>query len=121
VSERPAGGTPRGKGDQPKVLALRYELGGLFAAISLGPLQSLILSLRVADGLGQHLVQLSLGLLRFACRFPLVHVAYVGMLEGDLHPTGAACMSASVRTTDLSQTSRHVRKVPTGDIGRVMK
>lgn len=48
------GGTS-GKVGQPNVLALRYESGGLFAEISLGPLQALILSLRIADGLGQHL------------------------------------------------------------------
>jgi hypothetical protein len=39
----------------------------LFATIFLDPLQALVLSLRIADGLGQHLVQLSLGV----CRFPL--------------------------------------------------
>ena len=51
VSKLPAG-EPRGKVDQPKVLALRYELGRLH---SLGLLQALILSLRIADGFGQHL------------------------------------------------------------------
>jgi hypothetical protein len=40
--------------------------GGLFAAHFLDPLQALILNLRVANGLGQHLVQLSPSLLRFA-------------------------------------------------------
>ena len=42
-----------GDGSRPTdVLALRYELGRLH---SLGLLQTLILSLRIADGLGQHL------------------------------------------------------------------
>ena len=44
-----------GQAGPAEVLALRYELGCLFAAISLGLLQALILSLRIADGLGQHL------------------------------------------------------------------
>ena len=48
----PGWGEPRGKVDQPKVLALRYELGRLH---SLGVLQALILSLRIGDGFGQHL------------------------------------------------------------------
>jgi hypothetical protein len=87
VSERSAGGTPRGKGDQPKVLALRYELGRLFAAISLGPSQALVLSLRIADGLSQHLVKLSLGLRGFPLGWlPLSHGQHVGMPEGELNP-----------------------------------
>ena len=52
------------------VLALRYELDRLNF---LGLLQALILSLRIADSFGQHLAQLSLGLWRLACRFPLSH------------------------------------------------
>src|SRR4051794_37797247 len=47
-------------------LALRYELGCSFAAIALALLQALVLSLRIADGLGQHLAKLVLGL----CGFP---------------------------------------------------
>jgi hypothetical protein len=47
---------PRGEGlGQPRFLHSDSESGGLFAAIPLGPLQALILSLRIADGLGQHL------------------------------------------------------------------
>jgi hypothetical protein len=42
------------------------QSGGLFAASFLDPLKALILGLRIADGFGQHLVQLSLGF----CRFP---------------------------------------------------
>ena len=70
----PAGWEPWGQGWRAEVLALRYELGRLFAAIPLGPLQALILGLRIADGFGQHLAQLSLRLRRFALRWlPLVH------------------------------------------------
>jgi len=87
-------GTP---GDQPKVLALRYELGGLFAAIPLGPLQLLILSLRIAGGLGQHLAQLSLGL----CGFPLgwlpcCHAQDVGMPVGELKPLVWKCRPSEI-------------------------
>lgn len=43
--------------------------------------------LRVADGLGQHLAQLSLGLLRFARRsLPLGHGQYVGCRKGKVNP-----------------------------------
>ena len=49
-------------GSQPaEALALRYELGCSFAEIALAVLQTLILSLRIADGLGQHLAKLVLG------------------------------------------------------------
>jgi hypothetical protein len=61
VSELPAGGTS-GESRPAEVLALRYELGRLH---SLGPLQALILSLRIADSFSQHLAQLSLGLRGF--------------------------------------------------------
>ena len=76
LSELPGGGTS-GEG-WPAELALRYELGGLN---SLGVRRALRLGLRgVADGLGQHFVQLSLGLLRFALGWlPLCHVWHVGM------------------------------------------
>jgi hypothetical protein len=84
VSELPAGWGPWGKVFQPRVLALRYELGNLH---SLGRLQALILSLRIADGFGQHLAQLSLGLRRFALGWlPLGHDQYVGMPEAELNP-----------------------------------
>ena len=46
--------------------------------------------LRVADGLGQHLAQLSLGLRgcpRDRC-LPVSHDPYVGMPEAELKPTG---------------------------------
>jgi hypothetical protein len=52
VSELPAGVAKWDKADQPKFLHSRYELGRLH---SLGLLQALILSLRIADGLSQHL------------------------------------------------------------------
>jgi hypothetical protein len=45
--------------------------------------------LRIADGLGQHLIQLSLGSLRFPLgRLPLCHRQYVGMTRGKLNPQG---------------------------------
>ena len=87
--ETPAGWAgPRGEGRPAEVLAL--ELGRLFAAISLGRLQALILSLRIADSLGQHFAQLSLGLRRLAReRFcPCGHEHYVGMRRGELNPLG---------------------------------
>ena len=93
MSELPAGWGPLGAWPA-EVLALRYELGRLH---SLGLLQALILSLRVADGLGQHLAKLGLGLRRFPriglC--PCGHRQYVGMPAGELKPAGqqrrAAC------------------------------
>ena len=47
--------------------------------------------LRVADGLGQHLAQLSLRLCRLprVARFlPVSHKRYVGMPEGEVNPSG---------------------------------
>jgi hypothetical protein len=65
------------------------SLGCLLAAISLGLLQALILSLRIADGLRQQLAQLSLGLRWFALGWlPFGHAKYVGMREGELNPAG---------------------------------
>ena len=52
MSELPAGVGLGGLAGPAEVLALRYELGRLHF---LGPLQALILGLRIADGLGQHL------------------------------------------------------------------
>ena len=40
--------------------------------------RALRLGLRIADSLGQHLVQFRLGLFRFARRFPLGHADYMG-------------------------------------------
>ena len=68
VSELPAGIGLGGQAGPAEVPALRYELGRLH---SLGPLQVLILSLRIADGFSQHLAYLSLGLWRLAGRSPL--------------------------------------------------
>ena len=91
VSELPAG-VAWGQAGPAEVLALRYELGCLFAAISLGLLQAVILSLRIADGLCQHLAQLGFRLRRFARRFPLGHIlghaGHMGMRWGDLNPIG---------------------------------
>ena len=71
MSELPTGVGHGGTPDQSKFLHSRYQLGCFFAAISLGLLQALVLCLRIADGLCQHLAQLSLGLRRLAGRFPL--------------------------------------------------
>jgi hypothetical protein len=82
VSELPAGWDLGGEVGQPRFLHSGNESGGLFAAIPLGPLQALILSLRIADGLGQHLAQLSLGLCGFSLGWlPLGHAQYVGMQD----------------------------------------
>ena len=82
-------GAQRTAPGQPKVSCARgNESGGLFAAISLDLWRALRFRLcGIADGLGQHLVQLSLGLRRFPFGWlPLVHAAYVGMLEAKLNP-----------------------------------
>jgi len=106
VSELPAG-WGLGEGRPAEVLALRYELGRLH---SLGLLQALILSLRIADGFGQHLAQLNLGLCGFSLRWlPCVHERYVGMRQRELNP---ACMSASAHITDSNRTPCHVRELP---------
>jgi hypothetical protein len=77
-----------GRAGPAEVLALRYELGRLLAAISLDQSQALILSLRIADSLGQHLAQLSLGLCGFALGWlPLGHEPYVGTPEAQLNPS----------------------------------
>jgi hypothetical protein len=89
VSELPAGWGMGGKPDQPRFLHSDIELGRLH---SLDLLQALILSLRIADGFGQHLTQLSLGLRWFSCEgfLPLSHGHYVGMPQGELNPRWAA-------------------------------
>jgi hypothetical protein len=100
----------------------KYELGRLFAAISLGLRRALRLGLCIADGLGQHLAQLSLGSRRFARESfcPCGHGQYMGMQDGELNPWALSgvriSMSASDPSTDLLRTSRHVRKVPIVDI-----
>jgi hypothetical protein len=66
VSELPAGSGLGGKVGSAEVLALGYEVGPALAAISFGLRQALRLGLRIADSLGQHLAQLSLGLRRFS-------------------------------------------------------
>jgi hypothetical protein len=66
VSELPAG-SGLGEVGPAEVLALGYEeVGPALAAISFGLRQALRLGLRIADSLGQHLAQLSLGLRRFS-------------------------------------------------------
>jgi hypothetical protein len=90
VSELPAGGA-WGQAKPAEVLALRYEVGPPLAAISLDLGRALCLGLRIADRFGQHLVQLSLGLLRFPLGWlPLGHAQYVGMQEGESKPSRLA-------------------------------
>jgi hypothetical protein len=83
VSELPAGVGLGGQAGPAEVPALRYELGRLH---SLGLLQALILSLRIADGFCQHFAQLSLGLRGFPLGWlPCGHERYMGMRQGDLN------------------------------------
>jgi hypothetical protein len=83
---------------------LANELGGLFAAIFLDLLQALIFSLRVADGFGQHLAQLSLGLRGFSLRWlPLGHVNHVGLTRRELNPHS---LSASCPVLPAGQAQR---------------
>ena len=93
-----------GLGSPADVLALRYELGGLFAAIFLGLLQALILSLRIAHGFGQHLAQLRLGLCWFAFSWlPLGHVNHMGSTRRELNPHS---LSASCPVLPAGQAQR---------------
>ena len=93
-------GDTSGEGRPAEGSCTRYELGGLFAAISLGPLQALILDLCIADGLGQHLAQLSLGLCGFPLGWlPLCHQQYVGIMEGKLNPVRRRINAAICRRT----------------------
>jgi hypothetical protein len=77
-----------GEGRPAEAFARRYELGRLFAAISLGLRRALQLKLRIANSFGQHLAQLSLGSWRFALEgfCPCGHGQYMGMQEGELNP-----------------------------------
>jgi hypothetical protein len=63
----------------------RTSRGCLCAAISVGLLQALILSLPIADSLGQHLAQLSLCFAGFARRPPLGYERY-GNAEESIKP-----------------------------------
>jgi hypothetical protein len=75
-------------------------------AILLSLRPTLCLGLRVADGLGQHLAQLGLGLRRFArwCPLPCSHEQYVGMRSGELNPSNEG--------RDASMQRRRVRSIP---------
>ena len=54
-----------------------------------GPVAGAYLGLRIADGLGQHLVQFSLGFCRFPLGWvPFRHARYMGMLGAQLNPAG---------------------------------
>jgi hypothetical protein len=68
-----------------------YGSACLFGAISLGLRRLRPGMRRVADGLGQHLIQLGLGLLRITLEGSLLrfdHKQYVGMPEGELNHEG---------------------------------
>jgi len=71
------------------------------AAISFDLRQALSLGLRVADRLGEHLAQLSLGLWWLARKgfLPLGHGQYVGMPEGELNPYGRLALALKLRNT----------------------
>jgi hypothetical protein len=90
---------PLGEGRPAEVLALRYELGRLFAAISLGLRRALQLKLCIADSFGQHLAKLSLGLRRLSRKgfLPLGHGQYVGMQEAEVNP-GAPLLYSLMRS-----------------------
>jgi hypothetical protein len=58
---------------------MRLALTSRLVALFLGLRPARLLGLRVADGLGQHLAQLSFGLGRLArCSLPLGHGQHVG-------------------------------------------
>ena len=70
------------------LFGLRQALGSVVRA-----------GLRVADGLGQHLTQLSLRLCRFpgeAGFLPVGHGHYMGMREGEVNGTAGHKISASI-------------------------
>jgi hypothetical protein len=98
VSELPAGvGHCEDKPNQPKFFHSGIKLGRLN---SLGLLLALIFSLRIADGFGQHLAQLSLGLRRFPLGWlPLCHVENVGMPEVELNPRSSRINAAFCHRT----------------------
>ncbi|HYI30477.1 MAG TPA: hypothetical protein VD863_21770 [Bradyrhizobium sp.] len=75
--------------DEVGIHSLRMAaVDAALAAIYFGRRLSLRLGLRVTDGLGQHLAQLSLGLRRFLREgfLPLCHPFHMGMPEGELNP-----------------------------------
>ena len=87
----------------PRLSHSENQLGRLFAAIALGILQALILSLRIADGLGQHLAELNLGLCGFALGWlPCCHRHYVGMLGGELKPADVRYSAHSGPNADIA-------------------
>ena len=89
------------------------------AAISFDLRQALWLGLRVADGLGEHLAQLSLRLWRLAREgfLPLGHGQYVGMPEGKLNqvPTASWGLFLAIRaarsfwTPDICLHPAHIK------------
>jgi len=77
--------------------------GDKLTAIPLVPLQALILSLRIADSLGQHLAQLSFRLRRLARWFlPCCHEPYVGMRPVELNPRSELLLTVHVRFRALN-------------------
>lgn len=82
-----------GLADQPRLL--HPGVLGCFSRDLFGLRGALNLRLRgIADSLCQHLVQFSLGLLRFARFLPLGHGRYMGMPEGKVNP--GSCRRAQV-------------------------
>src|SRR5664279_1109941 len=77
--------------------------GDKLTAIPLVPLQALILSLRIADSLGQHLAQLSFRLRRLARWFlPCCHEPYLGMRPVELNPRSELLLTVHVRFRALN-------------------
>lgn len=70
-------------------------LGRFSHAISFGLLLAFIFGLRIADSLGQHLVKLSLGLLRVPASVS-ARLGYVGMPELELNPVRGREITAAI-------------------------
>ena len=88
------------------------------AAISLGFRLLLCLSLRIADGLGEHLAQLSLGLRRFLRKgfLPLCHHYDMGMPEAKLNPRGTL-KGPAIECRTLPEHQKIVLFLVSGDHG----
>ena len=86
---KPPQTTQRHKPSRETSAAFAFMGAARLVAILLSLRPTLCLGLRVADGLGQHLAQLGLGLRRFArwCPLPCSHEQYVGMRSGELNPS----------------------------------
>lgn len=92
----------------PRGTTPRSGLLRRFGRVSLGLGRTLGLGLRIADGLCQHLAQLSLSLRRFALGWlPLGHGQYVGTRQYDLkaHCCCPVCTSPQKQTPVFGSTS----------------